>query len=90
MRREETKARSAAQGGNVFPTQRTNLATVSLNLRLTTPYLSSHSAIMTASTLSGPAAPDNFRATFSTTDAVTLTSIKAGILEKAWSASACG
>eukprot|EP00957_Ditylum_brightwellii_P102202 7790921-Ditylum_brightwellii.AAC.1 len=62
----------------------------SLSLWLTTPYLSSQSAIVTASTPSVPTAPDNFRATFSTTNAVTFTSMKAGTFGNVCSASTCG
>eukprot|EP00957_Ditylum_brightwellii_P047322 3595319-Ditylum_brightwellii.AAC.1 len=62
----------------------------SLSLRLTTPYLSSQSAIVTASIPSGPAAPDNFLATVSTTKAVTFTSMKAGTDGNVCSASNCG
>eukprot|EP00957_Ditylum_brightwellii_P179629 13683532-Ditylum_brightwellii.AAC.1 len=54
------------------------------------PYLSSQSAMVTASILSGPVAPDNFLATVSTTVAVTFTSMKADTDGNVCNASNCG
>eukprot|EP00957_Ditylum_brightwellii_P077122 5861363-Ditylum_brightwellii.AAC.1 len=77
IRQDKTNTQIAAQMGKEFLIQWANLAKVSLNSWLTTPYHRSQSAIVTVSIPPGPVAPDSFRAIFSTTVAVTFTFMNA-------------